>query len=273
MNYTERQPRPIGATELGKLYYNTNDEDYYQRLHENIIHHYIRNNFSYCGEYMNIERFSYYSGIKDKDIKKGLVSYGEALKNVTDDVTNSGIMRASFQQAFLGILEDRSIAQQQYSILAKEQNGQYVPFLSSEVGKAIKLMMDGTGNIVNFMKSMGSGSTAFDPSEGSTAQGSQGPQGVTVDEVVMLMKAQEVTPLLQDPAYQEKIFQEHNLDDAPNVDARTQTGIDTSREGLNMNRIGDLQKLKEPNLEEIEDKVTKHTNRRARQLGTDMEDI
>jgi hypothetical protein len=270
MNTIQRIPRPIGATELGKLYNNTKDNDYYIKLHENIIHHYIRNNFSYCGEYMNIERFSFISGISDRDIKKGLVSYGEVLKGISDDVTNSGIMRASFEMAFMGILEDRSIAQQQYSILAKEQNGQYVPFLSAEVGKAIKLMMDGTGNIVNFMKSMGTGSTAFVPENGPTASG---PQGVTVDEVVMLMKAQNVTPLLQDATHQEKLFLEHNLSDAPNVDARTQTGIDTSREGLNMNRIADLQTLKEPEMEILEDKVTKHSNRRAKQLGLDMEDI
>ena len=270
METITRIPRPIGATELGKLYYNTKDDTYYQRLHENIIHHYIRNNFSYCGEYMNIERFAFVSGISDKEIKKGLVSYGDALKEISDDVTNSGIMRAAFQMSFMGILEDRSIAQQQYSILAKEQNGQYVPFLSAEVGKAIKLMMDGTGNIVNFMKSMGSGSTAFEPIEGPTAGE---PDGITIDRAVMLMKENNVTPLLQDNAHQEKLFIEHGLSDAPNVDARTQTGIDTSREGLNMNRIADLQKVKEIDFEEIEDKVTKHTNRRARQLGKDMEDI
>lgn len=265
-----RIPRPIGSTELGKLYNNTKDNDAYIRLHENIIHHYIRNNFSYCGHYMNIEMFAVMSGIKQEDIKRGLVSYGNVLKGVSDDMTNSGIMRAAFQQSFFGMLEDRSRAVQQYEILALEQNGNYVPFLSSEVGKAIKLMMDSTGNMVNFMKSMGSGISDFDA---QSPQGLPTKNGVTVDDAVMLMKANNVTPLLQDPRHQEALFIEHGLDDMPNVDARTQTGIDTSREGLNMSRIADLQTLKEVDLEIIEDKVTKHQNRRAREIGKDLEDM
>lgn len=270
----KRIPRPLGSTEISSMYNRTKDNEHYIRLHENIIHHYIRNNFSYCGRYMNIETFSMLTGIKDQDIRKGLVSYGEALKNISDDMTNSGIMRAAFQSAFFGIMEDRSMALQQYHILASEQQGKYVPFLSSEVGKAIKLVQDSTNGFMNFLKTMGTGISTLEP---ITPQGLPEEKGVTVDDVVNLLKEKKVTPLLQDNEAQEQLFIEHKLDLAPNVDARTQTGVDTSREGLNISKITSLQGLNEEvqdiNFEEIEDKVTKHTNRRARQLRKDMEDI
>lgn len=268
MSTIKRIPRPLGSTELSLTFYNTKDNDVYNSLQGNIINHWVRNNFMYCGVYMNIESFSRYTKIKELDIKKGIGDYMKGLKGISDELGQGNMMRA-LQNLTLGwVLEDRSLAVQQYSILAKQQQNEYVPFLSAEVGRAIKLVLDSSNNAMNMIKAFGSGIGTVMPFEDNQEAVQE---RVTVDKVVMMLKENNVPPLLEDQAYQERLYLEHNLEDMPEIDARKQTGIDTSREGLGIMDITKLQKFEEE--EEIEDKVTKHQNRRARQIGKDLEDI
>lgn len=265
LNTITRIPRPIGSTELGRQFNLTKDDDHYTSLKENIIHHYIRNNFSYCGIYMNIESFSQLIKETPITIQRHFISYGKELSKLNDDLTNKDQFRVLLNSSLNFCLEDRSLAAQQLRLLLDSQGGSYAPFISGEVNKSIKLMMDANTNtqslLRSFMGNQGQGFSPFDEGKGNEVQ-----DGVTVDKAVMILKENNVVPLLADENGRAKLVQEYDLDNMPEVNALLQVGVDFSKEGLSMN---DITKLSPEKLAKLEKKG--HKNRREIEYNIDMD--
>jgi hypothetical protein len=266
MSNTIRVPRPIGSTELGNKYNRTLDETNYQALLQNIIHHYIRNDFSYCQVPMGIETFSGLIGIEVNIVKGYFTSYGKELSKLANEMVNGDMLRALNSKAFFGCLEDRSAVQQQLTLLLQSQGGEYKPFISGEVNRAIKLLMDSTNSMTNLMKAMGGEGTGFGAV--NPYQPNQD-KGITTDEVVRLLKTENVTPLLSDNEAQDMLFRAYKISEQPEVNALLQTGMDTSKEGLNVNS---LTALSDDDLEKLSNKVSRHENRRSNEIGIDQEE-
>jgi hypothetical protein len=264
MEQITRIPRPIGTTELGRQFNLTNDNDHYISLKENVIHHYIRNNFSYCGIYMNIETFSQLIKETPISIQRHFISYGKELSKLNDDLTNKDQFRVLLNSALGFCLEDRALAAQQLRLLLDSQGGSYAPFISGEVNKAIKLMMDSNTNtqslLRSFMGNGGHGFTPFDEDKGSQDQ------GITVDKAVMILKENNVVPLLADELGREKLAQEYDLENMPEVNALLQVGVDISKEGLTMKDITKLDPKKLKKMEKLG-----HKNRREIEFEIDMD--
>jgi hypothetical protein len=266
-----RVPRPTGTTELGKRFHITNDEEHYKELIQTIIHHYIRNHFSYCTIPMNIEMFSMYIGINTNDVKRQFTSYGKEISKLSKEMVNGDLLRVLTGMSIFQVSEDRSAIQQQVALLLRSQNNEYKPFISGEVNRALNLMLGSTAQLTNLLKtfsSNGNGSmlpiTPFEDNENNIDK------GITADQFVRLLKEQNVTPLMEDDNQKALLYKQYQLSEMPNVDALTQVGIDTSKEGLTINDISVLdndilaKELKE-------DKKTKHNNRRAKELNIDIE--
>lgn len=237
-----RTPRPLGTTELGKAYNNTLDDNHYQSLKQNIIHHYIRNNFSYCGQYMNIEQFAYIINETPMTIQKYMGTYGMELSKLNDEMFNKDMMRALANLSINFCLEDRSLAVQQLRILTESQGGTYAPFISGEVNKGIRLMMDANTNIQALMRTLGgSGNGSLMPL-GDPNPGNEN-NGITVDMAIRILKENNVTPLLQDDKARQNLYDEYGIADMPEVNALLQIGMDTSKEGLGIQDITKLQKI------------------------------
>ena len=260
MNNNKRVPRPIGTSELGKQYNITKDEEHYISLKQNIIHHYIRNNFSYCGHYMGIEEFAYMIKENVLTVQKELGHYGKALSKVNNEMVNNDMLRALANFSFSWALEDRSLASQQLHLLLQSQGSSYAPFISGEVNKAIKLGMDANTNIQALMRSLsGNGNGAILPIESPNEN--EGNKGITIDQAIKAIKDMAITPLLQDDQGINNLAIEYGLNDIPEVNALLQNDYDSSREGLTM---GDITKLPQ-------DKVS-HENRREEEFDIDPEE-
>lgn len=267
---TIRIPRPIGTTELSRAYNVNNDEDKYQALIKSVIHHYIRNNFTYCMQSMNTEQFAKYINIPLSQLQRYMIEYGKELYKGQGEMLGKGndLIRAIQVQAFFWGLEDRGLAMEQLSILKASQQQTYTPFVSGEVNKAIKLVMDSSAQMQSFIRLFGhQGTSTFVPTD-PTDYDAENPteKGVTVDDVVRLLKTENITPLKDNNEAQQQLLLEYNIENMPEVNALLQTNVDKSKEGLN---IKEITKLNEAQLV-LKDKS--HINRRANELGKDLDD-
>lgn len=253
-----RQPRPLGTTELGIQYNRTYDNDHYISMKQLIINHYIRNNFSYCGQYMNIEQFAYMIKESPITIQKQMGNYGKELVKLNDELFSGDICRALANFSINNCLEDRSLAHQQLSLLLHSQGSSYAPFISGEVNKAIKLMMDANTNLQSLIRTLGGNTASPLGAQENPNRNSDG-NGITTDEAVRLIKDMAITPLLQDDKARDNLYREYGIGDTPEVNALLQVGMDTSKEGLAMNDITKLNM----------DQVITHENRREEEFDLD----
>lgn len=237
-----RVPRPLGTTEKGFNHSKHQSQESLQELQAHIIQHYINNNFLYCNRHYSIHELSILLKIPTKTIMAYTIKEGHNLQANMDKVTSGESLRALLFMGIQSTLEDRSRALQQHSILASSQGETYKPFISGEVNKALKLVMESGQNIINITKSLGgpSATTNILINNGDKAQ--QGTQEgyITVDEVVMRLKDVGAVPLSLNEAQRQKIYEAHDIDNMPEVSALKQEGVDTSKEALNLSRVTDL---------------------------------
>ena len=255
-----RVPRPIGSTEQSKLYNRTLDDQYHQQLYRTIIHHYIRNNFSYCGIYYNIEEFSKLIKVQENDIMKYITSYGNELTKLNKEMLGGDTIMAVVNLSINWGLEDRSQISQQLAILQSSQGTTYAPFISGEVTKAIKTKMDNTAMMHSLMRSlMPSGNETFVPlgDQGNTPSENV----MTVDKAVLLLKQEKVTPLLQDDDHKAYLKAKYLGNNVPEVNALKQINMDTSKEGLGLNKVTEIN----------EAQLINHSNRREAEFEIDPE--
>lgn len=275
MNNIIRTPRPLGSTELSKAYNATNDEEHYQSLKQNIIHHYIRNNFSYCGQYMNIEQFAFLIKETPITIQRYMGTYGDQISTLVDEMTKANVFRALGKIAFFNCIEDRSLALQQLSIMTESQGGTYAPFISGEVNKSIKLVMDSNAQMITLMQRFqGSPGRGFSPFDELQPGNENAPveKGITIDDAVILLKENNVTPLLANEAQKENLYIEYNIENMPEVNALRQLGADTSKEGLTLGKIDNVDDGIYTDIKEKGLSKTKHRLRREQELEIDDDD-
>jgi len=255
-----RIPRPIGTTEIGYHHYKDPSTQNKDKLLNHIITHYNTNNFSYCNRHYNIEQLSILLNIQSNTILQGTIQYGHTLQANMDTLTSGEALRALYSICIQGSLEDRSRALEQLSILRASQGDSYKPFVSGEVNKSLKLVMESNSSMASVLQGLfkGSGGTnIFLPGAAGGTEGDRVPSdALTTDEAIMQLKALGVPTLADDKLAQEHIYGLHNIEGMPEVGARLQTNVDTSKEALNLGNVEDLQ----------------HIDRRANELNIDLND-
>lgn len=260
----ERIPRQLGITLIAQ-----NNKDNIDIIKKHITISYIHNNYMYLDIPMNIETFSRYTNIDMTFINNIIIEEGKRqFLNMGIEDQNE-LHGATLKMALANALSDRGTALQQQNILLGAQQNRYIPFVSSEVTKAIKLSMESNTNILNVLsKMMGPGTSAITINNNLSQEQNQ---GLNVVQALDLIKAQadstHSTPLLEDPNHQESLYMEYAIDDMPEVNATLQVGYDDSKEGLNIGKITDL----------ISDEVLDgdssegHIDRRAKALDIDLD--
>lgn len=256
-----RIPRPIGSSQIDK-----------DLIQEHITKAYINTNYMYCNKPMNLETFSQYTNIDIGYINNMIITMGQIqFDNLIKDDQQS-FLRALLSGSLKNALSDRSTALQHQNILLAAQGPHYVPFVSAEVTKAIKLTMDSNTNILNIVSKItgpGSGITI-----NNNVHQEQTHNTLNVVQALELIKSQANSPhsipLLEDPNHKESLYMEYGIQDMPEVNATMQTGYDTSREGLTIGKITDLvldSEFESGDLEHSEG----HINRRAESLSVDLD--
>ena len=263
-----RIPRPTGITELSKQYQKTNNIEDKQTLLEKTIQHYINTNFQYCGIPLSIEQFANYINVEPHTIQTQMYNTSQIQYNLLTNEGQKDIYGAVLQMLLNGALSDRSNALQHASILQTEMGNAYVPFLSSEVTKALSNAQNTTNNMINLAKAFFGNTAPTININNSNAQ-QNNVNTLTVEKALEIIDSRaHTTTLLEDNQAKEALFAEYDLGECPEVQANMQQGIDTAKEGLSFNKITEL-KILDLNAQDTED--VGHINRRAHELAVDLE--
>lgn len=261
----ERTPRPIGSTQLG----NSNNQEL---LQQHIIQSYIQSGFTYCGKPMNIEQFALYIKVEPTTILEAITNRGKDIYTQADPEDQGDLLRALVGTALENALTDRSRAVEQLNILSAAQGHSYKPFISGEVNKALKLAMESTQGILSIAKSIG-GNQALSVviNNDNRDQSKHLTQNfLTPDKALEMInlkaKEDDNMSLLDDPDKKQQLYLDNNIEDMPEVKANQQTGLDTSKEGLEFNKLAELsdEKVDRP-------KDLGHIDRRAQELDVDLD--
>lgn len=256
----QRIPRPKGLTELAPNY-----KDNKEHIDRHIISHYINTGFTYCGYPMDINTFSQVTQIEPETITQAMIDHGSSTFNLLDEGAKGEHLRALFGMALKNSLDDRSRALQQYSVLAAAQGHDYVPFVSSEVNKALKLTMESTQGMLQVIRALAGGDTTNILIQNNNTNQVQANYLTTEKALKLMEKQKDDQALLLDEGRRESLVDEYNLNEMPEVQANKQQGIDVDREGLGFDKIATVSEGLIKVEDDEESNRDRHTNRRAKE--------
>lgn len=257
MNTIKRIPRPKGTTELSITNNKVQTEESLNDLKNHIIKSYVYTDYRYNGNKLNLEQFSMITGIPINDIYPYIMDYQKLGYNFLDNKDKEKLY-GELTSSILGVtLKDRLAVEQHVACMLESQGASYKPFISSEVTKALKLLLESNNTMLNVHHRL------FGQQAPTTVINNNQIQSLSVSEAQMMIQSNsEVRPLLEDKKAQEQLYLSHELADMPEVNANKQLGMDTSMEGLNFSRVVMDQNSGEAN---------GHIDRRANELDVDLE--
>lgn len=231
----KRFPRPLGTTSLAVEYsLNPNDENRF-RLYNHVVHQWLLSNGKFGGKYMDVNTLSQVTGIPTDYIQCFM----------RDQVMNSKIWDRDKQEELLNgllgqtlawALEDRLAIKSQVDLLRQSQNGHYTPFVSAELNKAIKMMLDSSTGLQSVIRTfMGGGTTnIFNMFNQQNNVDNHQENGISLEEAKRLIV--ESNSILNDKSKEAKFLEtKYDLEALPEVVATKQEGIDKEDYGGSFN--------------------------------------
>lgn len=283
-----RVPRPFGITQLLHEYHKMDPGEekdlMLNRIRNMILHQWSLNNGLICGITYSINQLSILLNVDPNYIQE----------YIRDKVINNRLWDIDKQQEILqGLMgtqlnwvwEDRMVIQQQLAILKESQGGKYTPFISAEVNKVLKLLLESSTSMQSLFRTLtgGGGTTNNFFTQINNQQDNQ-PGGVTYEEALEIIEeSQKSLPQRERISNAKFIEEKYDLSELPTVCALEQEGVDTSKEGLNLNKtelamVTDNYKgaieASDTEFEEIQDEIEKrfhHEHRRQEEIGEDLE--
>ena len=231
----KRFPRPLGTTSLAVEYsLNPNDENRF-RLYNHVVHQWLLSNGKFGGKYMDVNTLSQVTGVPTDYIQCFM----------RDQVMNSKIWDRDKQEELLNgllgqtlawALEDRLAIKSQVDLLRQSQNGHYTPFVSAELNKAIKMMLDSSTGLQSVIRTfMGGGTTnIFNMFNQQNNVDNHQENGISLEDAKRLIV--ESNSILNDKSKEAKFLEtKYDLGALPEVVATKQDGIDKEDYGGSFN--------------------------------------
>ena len=231
-----RIPRPWSLTQMMVLYNQLDDgperAELKAKMDNVVIMYWSMNNGDVFGIPMSVAELSRYAHIPMETINLSIQKRLTGTSILTEENTQE-ISRALLNLGIQSMIEDRNDINYQVNILRNAQGGEYKPFISAEVNKALKLKLDSTSQIANMLKSTtGNGGIVInnnnEPKYGDEVT-------INTDEVNQTINEQIAVLFNDDKKRIEMakgLYETHGLAGMPNVNAIEQTDMDVEREGL-----------------------------------------
>lgn len=232
-NKMVRFPRPMGTTAMALEYQKNPNDELLIKIHNYIINQWLMGNGVLCGIPYDINTFSYRMGI---DINYIRVFMRDRLlsSRIWDKEKAEDLLQALMGEQLAWALEDRMEIAHQVNILRESQGEKYVPFISAELGKALKLKLESSTSLQSIVRNLTGGSTTnifaqFNQQNNVTQQ-----NAITIEEArQIVLESQRV---LDKPEEAKLLEDRYDIKSLPEVVATKQEGVDTSKEGLNLNK-------------------------------------
>ena len=232
-NKMVRFPRPMGTTAMALEYQKNPNDELLIKIHNYIINQWLMGNGVLCGITYDINTFSYRMGI---DINYIRVFMRDRLlsSRIWDKEKAEDLLQALMGEQLAWALEDRMEIAHQVNILRESQGGKYVPFISAEQGCRLKLKLESSTSLQSIVRNLTGGSTTnifaqFNQQNNVTQQ-----NAITVEEARQIVF--ESQRVLDKPEEAKLLEDRYDIKSLPEVVATKQEGVDTSKEGLNLNK-------------------------------------
>ena len=230
-----RLPRLFGITTL-MIEYHKSDEVTRAKIlktaQDFIIQQWFMNNGVISGTALNTYQLSNFLGCPLETIQEFMrdrvLSTKMWDKDKQEELLN-GIL--GYQLAW--VLEDRMDIQAQVDILKRSQGSTYVPFISGELNKALKLKLESSTSLQSIVRNFSGGGTTNIFAQFNQNNNGNNEDGLTRAEAIEIInETQQEVPVDKTVKYLEDNY---NLDELPQIVATKQIGVDTSKEGLDLN--------------------------------------
>lgn len=228
-----RFPRPLGTTALLIEYQKSKDPEILTKATNYLINQWLMGNGVLCGIAYDINSFSQRLGI---DIEYIRVFMRDRLlsSRVWDKDRQEELLQALMGEQLSWALEDRMEISHQLNILRESQGGKYTPFISAEVGKALKLKLESSTSLQSIIRGLTGGSTTNIFNQFNQQNNVQSEQGISIEEArEIILESQKVLTKSEEAKLLETRY---DLNSLPEVVATKQEGVDTSKEGLNIDK-------------------------------------
>ena len=228
-----RFPRPLGTTAMILEYQKSGNPEDLIKVQNYLINQWLLGNGVLCGVTYDINSFSNRLGI-DTEYVRIFMRDRLLSSKIWDRDKQEELLQALMGEQLAWALEDRMEIAHQVNILRESQGGKYVPFISAELGKALKLKLESSTSLQSIVRNLTGGSTTnifaqFNQQNNVTQQ-----NAITVEEArQIVLESQRV---LDKPEEAKLLEDRYDIKSLPEVVATKQEGVDTSKEGLNLNK-------------------------------------
>lgn len=232
-NKIVRFPRPMGVTAMALEYQKNPNDTLLVNIHNYLINQWLMGNGVLCGITYDINTFSYRMGI---DINYIRIFMRDRLlsSRIWDKEKSEDLLQALMGEQLAWVLEDRMEIAHQVNVLRESQGGKYMPFISAELGKALKLKLESSTSLQSIVRNIIGGSTTNIFAQFNQNNVNQPQNTISIDEArQIVLESQKIL----DKTEEAKLLEErYNISSLPEVVATKQEGVDTSKEGLNLNK-------------------------------------
>ena len=255
-----RIPRPLGLTNLIKAYHIDPTESAKQRVNEHIVKSYVDNGFTWNYRKISIDELSIYTGIPTQTLLINITRAAKSLANLANPEQIQDSLQAMIGMIMRNGINDRGEIEEQLFKMKLSQGSSYSPFISSEVGKTIKLMLDSNKNLMDIVKTISpEKSTLIQINTNPNDEPIEEAKLVTTDNAIHMISANQEG--LKDSQAMLNLVEEAELVDAPVVDARKQKGDHGDKERLWLKKLTSSEHLE----------CINHKNRREDEHDIDPE--
>ena len=229
----KRFPRPMGTTALAMEYNQNQSEANLFKLFNYVIHQWMLNNGLFGGSYVDVNALSLKSGIP-KDYIQSYMRDQVMNSHVWDKTRQEEIINGLLGQQLAWALEDRMEVSRQADILRASQGDKYVPFISAELSKVLKLKLETSTSLQSVIRSFTGGTTNIFQMFNQQNITENQPQGISIEEARQLIAESQTT--LNDKTKEAKLIEtNYDLTGLPVVVATEQEGVSAADYGGSFN--------------------------------------
>jgi len=149
----ERKPRPQGSTYLSLQYQRTNSEEDKRLLIKHIISLYTLNGFRWNNRPMNLPTLAQTLSLPVSEIMGIVSDLGTQMGSLASPENIKNTLQSIITLSTSWAIQDRGMVATQAELLMRSQGDTYKPFISSEVTKAMKVLLDANKNLIDSYKS------------------------------------------------------------------------------------------------------------------------
>jgi hypothetical protein len=226
-----RWPRPMGVTQMMVEYHKTADTALLDKAKSYLMQQWLISSGAICGRTYDIMQLSSFLKVPAEAIRSHMKTQLLDTK-IWDRDKQEEIINSLIGQQMLWALDDRMEVQQQLNVLKEAQGGRYQAFISAEVTKAIGLKLQSSNNLGQVLSRLqGGGSINIFNNLGGNQEINQ---GVTKEEALVII--QKEVAEIEKPKELQYLEAKYDMQALPEVVATEQTGVDTTKEGTDLDR-------------------------------------